>query len=298
VKARSRSRGRTLLHGLVWCWLAAVGAAVAEDRRYERGLLFEIVGEYATSCFLFGTIHSEDPRVLKLPPKVQSAFNDTKVFVMEAIPDAQAIVTSMIGMVYTDGRTLESVIGRRLYVRAMEALAERGMTEEAVKDFKPWAVATLLSVPQAESGEFLDIRLYNNAVAAGKEIFGLESMEEQLAVFDTLSAEDQIALLRETLDALDHSPKVFERLLSAYLDRDLAALAALGDEYLGGADPQLAGRFEEAALHLRNERMSERMESFLRAGDCFIAVGALHLPGEGGILQRLRRKGFSIRPRY
>jgi uncharacterized protein YbaP (TraB family) len=287
---------RTLARGLVClilaCWLAA---AVAADDRFQRGLLFEVAAESGCACHLFGTIHSEDPRVLQLPQAARNAFEGAEVFVMETIPDAQAMIRSMMAMVYADGRTLKGVVGADLYARVLEALTGLGMTEEAVKDFKPWAVVTLLSLPEAQTGEFLDIRLYRAALADGKEVIGLESVEEQLAVFDDLSTKDQVSLLRETLEVLHLLPEVAERLLQVYLDRDLAGLLRLSDEYLRHGDARLAERFEEAALHVRNARMVDRLDGILREGDCFIAVGALHLPGPGGILERLQGRGYSVR---
>ena len=276
-------------------WLTvglASAAAVAKP-----GLLFEIdaTESGAPPCYLFGTIHSEDPRVLSLTTPAQAAFDRSTVFIMETIPDTQAVIRAMMAMVYTDGRGLAQVAGRPLYEQTVQALAERGMAEEAIKDYKPWAAATLLGMPEAGTGEFLDIRLYKAALAAGKQVQGLESIEEQLAVFDTLTEEDQIALLRETLEARPTLPEVFARLLEAYLSQDLARLERLGDEYLRRGDPQLAARFRHAALEVRNQHMTARMLAYLRSGGCFIAIGALHLPGEDGVLARLVRAGFTPR---
>lgn len=276
-------------------WLTvglASAAAVAKP-----GLLFEIdaTESGAPPCYLFGTIHSEDPRVLSLTTPAQAAFDQSTVFIMETIPDTQAVIRAMMAMVYTDGRGLAQVAGRPLYEQTVQALAERGMAEEAIKDYKPWAAATLLGMPEAGTGEFLDIRLYKAALAAGKQVQGLESIEEQLAVFDTLTEEDQIALLRETLEARPTLPEVFARLLEAYLSQDLARLERLGDEYLRRGDPQLAARFRHAALEVRNQHMTARMLAYLRSGGCFIAIGALHLPGEDGVLARLVRAGFTPR---
>jgi hypothetical protein len=217
---------------------------------------------------------------------------------MEAIPDSEAIIRSMVTMVYTDGRSLEEVVGGALYAETVEAMANLGMPEEAIKDFKPWAVVTLLSVPPAKTGEFLDLRLYKAAVASGKDVFGLESIEEQLAVFENLTQREQVALLRETLDVREELPAVFERLIGAYLERDLDQLLRLSDEYLRGGDEELAKRFRVSALDVRNERMVERMDSYLADGDCFIAVGALHLPGRDGILNRLRGAGYQVERLY
>jgi uncharacterized protein YbaP (TraB family) len=168
------------------------------------------------------------------------------------------------------------------------------MTEAAYRDFKPWAVVTLLSVPPAKSGEFLDMRLYRTALDNHKRMQGLETMQEQLAIFDQLNACDQVALLRETLDALDQLPTLIESLTLAYLARDLGALMEKSQAYLAGGDPRLEALFWEAAVDSRNRRMIERIAPLVDEGGWFIAVGALHLPGPGGILNLLERRGYRI----
>ena len=176
-------------------WLLLVSAAVAGG---ERGLLFEISTPEAPPCYLFGTFHSEDPRVLALSPATRDAFERSPVFILEMIPDARTMSRSMEIMVYGDGRELARVVGAPLYGRLVEAAAELGLPEEAIRGFKPWAAATLLGLPPARTGEFLDIHLYRTALAAGKEVIGLETIEEQVAVFDSLGEEDQILMLKET----------------------------------------------------------------------------------------------------
>ncbi len=273
-------------------------APSAADDDFEHGLLFEVRGAPQGACYLFGTIHSEDKRVLDLPPVVAAAFDGSKTFVMEVIPDAEAIISSMMTMVYTDGRTLEQVIGRSLYARTLEAAASIGMSEAAIQDFKPWALATLLGLPPAQTGEFLDMYLYERAKAAGKEVAGLESIQEQLAVLDDFTEDEQIILLRETLEVLDRLPEVFEHLIATYLQRDLAELLRLSDEYLRGGDKALAQKFKAAALEVRNARMARRLDPYIRQGGCFVAVGALHLPGDGGLLERLDDAGYLVRTLY
>jgi uncharacterized protein YbaP (TraB family) len=290
---------RTLLSALtlvVLLWAASLPAAPGE--RFASGLLFQITGSADEACWVFGTIHSEDPRVIDLPTAVRDAFESADAVVLEVVPDAQAILQSMVRMVYTDGRSLESVVGPELYREAVEAAGDIGMPEAAIKDFKPWALVTLLSAPPGSTGEFLDLRLYRQAAEAGKRVEGLETIDEQLSVFEGLSEADQVTLLRETLEVRGELPAVFERLLLAYVDRDLQRLQGLSEQYLQGGDPALAERFRSAALDVRNARMAERMAPILEQGGCFIAVGALHLPGGDGVLERLERRGFTVRLAY
>lgn len=287
---------------LRWVLLALVAAPSltwGRDTAAGQGILYRVESAIATTpSYLFGTVHSEDPRVLALPESVRSAFDASPGFALEVVPDAEAIIKSMVTMTYTDGRTLKEVLPPDLYERAAEALAGLGMTPAAFEDFKPWALVTLLSLPPTQKGEFLDLVLYRTAAEAQKTIRGLETMEEQVAVFDALSEADQIALLRETLDARHQMPAMFEDLIRAYLAQDLDALMERSEQYLRDGDTRLSTLFREAAVDSRNRRMAERMRPLLDQGGWFIALGALHLPGKQGVLRLLEARGYSVSPHH
>lgn len=283
----------------LWCLAGTTVAADPPDTDHRSGVLFEICAPGAEGpSYLFGTLHSEDPRVLSLPRPVWDAFARSHSFALEAVPDARAIMESMLVMTYTDGRTLREVLPRELYRDVAAAMGERGMPLGAYRDFKPWAVITLLSVPPSEGGRFLDLHLYDQAMAEGKRVEGLETMGEQLEIFEGLELEDQVALLRQTLAMRYRLPELFDALLKGYLDRNLDALVAASDRYLSGADERLVALFRDSALISRNQRMVERMLSLLDEGGWFIAVGALHLPSPSGILSLLERRGYKITSLY
>jgi uncharacterized protein YbaP (TraB family) len=282
-----------------WFWLATGHALADVEADPSRGILYQVQPPAgAPPSILFGTIHSEDQRVVDLPAPVRTAFDISPRIALEVVPDSSAIIKAMITMTYTDGRVLRDALPSDLYDETAAALAEIGMPEEAFKDIKPWAVVTMLSAPPSKTGEFLDMMLYRQAVDAGKELAGLETMTEQLAVFEGLSATDQIALLRETLAARKDLPEIFEALTAAYLARDTAGLQRLSDAYLADSDPALAELFQEVVIDARNRRMVERMAPMLAQGDWFIAIGALHLPGPNGVLELLRARGYSVSVLY
>ena len=227
------------------CLLIAPWAALAEAG-FSEGLLFRIQGSDGTASYLFGTIHSEDPRVTKLPQQV----------------------------------------AKRL-----------GLPESVLNRYKPWAVAVLFSLPPADSGQFLDLLLYQAASARAKKIVGLETVDEQLGTFDGLSMTDQIALLEDAIENIEQLPKLLEALVSTYLRRDLRGLAELSLENFQG-DSEIIGRFQEAAIFSRNRRMVDRLTPYIERGGVFAAVGALHLPGEQGMLNLLQQRGYPVEKRY
>jgi uncharacterized protein len=285
-----------LAAGAAWAWADPSTLADAPARSAAaRGILFEIRPPTgAPPSFLFGTIHSEDARVVELPAPVRQAFDASPNVALEVVPDASAIIRAMVTMAFTDGRLLRDVLPADLYLETADALADIGMPEEAFKDLKPWAVVTLLSSPPSETGEFLDMLLFDRAVADGKQVEGLETMTEQLAVFDALSEADQITLLRETLASRHQLPLVFEALIAAYVDRDLDELQHLSEQHLADTDPRLAALFQAVVIDSRNHRMVERMAPLLAEGGWFIAIGALHLPGNQGVVALLRKRDHRV----
>jgi len=142
----------------------------------------------------------------------------------------------------------------------------------------------------------LDIMLARNAAEQGKPVHQLESLEEQIAVFEGMSEADQVALLRQAVDNYERMPLLVARLVEAYLARDLAGLWRISEESGGeGAETKrLRAVFAHRLLEERNVRMAGRSEARLREGGAFIAVGALHLYGDAGMLSLLEKRGYRV----
>lgn len=268
---------------------------------FGRGLLWKI--ELAPSqtdrvapCYILGTMHSEDPRVLQLPTEVQQALSSSDNFCMELVADTTATTTLAKRMVYTDGQTLQTVVGEQLFQQLTPLMGERGVPAQALVLLKPWAVYMTLSMPQKETGTFLDLQLYEMAKQQGKPVCGLETAEEQVSVFEKTPVEDQIVLLRELVKSPHLLEKQIEQMTTKYLARDLAGLLALSQE-LQPATPnerRSAEGFLRRLIEERNGRMVERIVPRLQQGSTFIAVGVLHLPGPSGILQLLTDRGYLV----
>lgn len=289
---------KKLFPGLLPLLLLVSLAACATPAENENALLWRIETPQGAVSHLFGTIHSEDPRVLELPAEVQLAFASARTLVLEMDLGKEEAAVMGRAMLLPPGKDLRSLIGADLYQQSVSAMEGLGYTEAVVNRLQPWAVVLVLSMPRAETGLFLDYVLYLKAAEQGKTVLGLERMGEQLGVFTSLSLDEQVSLLRDTLRDHDEFPRMFEKLLEAYLQRDLQALAELGEQSMQGSDTALQQRFMGALLDDRNQLMVKRLLPLLEKGEVFVAVGALHLPGEKGLLALLRRQGLRITPVY
>ena len=278
------------------CLLIAPWAALAEAG-FSEGLLFRIQGSDGTASYLFGTIHSEDPRVTKLPQQVRAAFDASATLALEVDMGPLSLLSAAGAMMLEEGQDLHSLVGDATYERCRETAKRLGLPESVLNRYKPWAVAVLFSLPPADSGQFLDLLLYQAASTRAKKIVGLETVDEQLGTFDGLSMTDQIALLEDAIENIEQLPKLLEALVSTYLRRDLRGLAELSLENFQG-DSEIIGRFQEAAIFSRNRRMVDRLTPYIERGGVFAAVGALHLPGEQGMLNLLQQRGYPVEKRY
>lgn len=257
----------------------------------------EAPGADVAPSYLFGTMHSDDPRVADPPAAVTQALSASRLLLLELDLGAPEIALAPLAMILPPGQTLSGLLDEDTYRRAQTAMRERGYPPAAVDRMRPWAVAVTLAMPPVQTGRYLDLVLYEQALAQGLAVQGLERIDEQLGVFEGLSVAEQAALLRLSLDEYGREA-AFEALHQAYLARDLDRLATLSTEAFAKLPPTLAASFEAAILTGRNRRMAERAAPALAAGGAFVAVGALHLAGEDGLVARFRALGYRLTPLY
>ncbi len=266
------------------------------DHGAAGGVFWRIESPDRPSSFLLGTIHSADPRVATPKASVLRALENAAILVMEMDLKADSFLSLGASMMLTDGRDLERLLGPDDFRRVAAAVAQHGLPEQILRRMKPWAVLALISQPKNQSGAFLDMVLYQMALAAGKPVFGLESAEEQVAVFDRLPMDDQLTMLRTASAQAEQIAAMQNRMIDTYLTGDLEAIAALADELAREDASGLNRRFMQRLNDDRNDRMLARMVPHIDQGGAFIAVGALHLTGERGLLRQLRRRGYRLSP--
>ncbi|MDH3561198.1 MAG: TraB/GumN family protein [Gammaproteobacteria bacterium] len=260
---------------------------------YGEGLLWKIEGRGIEPGYLFGTIHLEDPRVTRLPPVVQDVFNSATSFITEVEMHPAARASYAEHMRLSQGISLQQYLDAPLYQQLVHILdAEYALPESVLDNLKPWAVFILLSRPPPVTGRVLDDLLDAQAVQQGKSIHGLETVGELVAALDGMSGDDQVEILVDTVCNRDQLAEQLEEQTTLYLHQDVAGMLAINTR--PHQDDALFERFMERTLYQRNRRMALRIRDRLGDGNVFIAVGALHLPGERGILRHLEADGYRI----
>jgi len=246
--------------------------------------------------FLLGTIHSEDPRVLEFPETFITQLNSNQLFAMEMVPDLPTLSRLTAYMQYQDGTTLESRIGAERYHSLKSALSEYQVPDEWIAKMKVWAAMMTLSVPPPETGFFMDFSLSLRAAGAGLKVVGLETLEQQLSFLEEMPMEQQLALLDQALDEYDKVDEIHLQMVDGYLAGDLEALKNQAEEQLNQLAPEVKRYFMGQGIDARNQRMIEALLPHFETGRVFVAVGALHLPGDTGLINLLRQNGFEVQP--
>ena len=280
--------------------LAGRPALTTEGPVYGQGLLWQIEAEGAPPSYLFGTMHVTDDEVVSLPAEVVRAFDRAESLTVEVVSTPDAPYRMYQAMLLGDGRGLDQVVGMELFQRAAAVGVRYGLDPRILRTFKPWAAMAMLSVPVSEvmrqrSGEkALDDLLQVAASQRGMTMHSLETLEEQVAAFERLSEAEQVSMLAVVIELNEEVDAIYEDMRQAYLDRDTARILAISEAHQTGLDPALNDAFAEDLIYSRNDRMVRRMEARLSEGASFIAVGALHLPGERGILRQLEKQGYRV----
>lgn len=276
-----------------------------------QGLLWQISKPGQKSSWLYGTMHLTDPRIVNLSGSVGDAIDSSDVVVIETLDllDPQKASAAMLMnpdlTMFSGGKTLASELSPEDKELVEVELNERGISFNLVSGMKPWMIMSLVGASDCETERtakgvrILDFQIVDRAKAGDKELKGLETIVEQLSAMASLPIDFQVKGLIETLRLGDLTTDIIETMIQLYLSEEISlitpAMQAIATKYdAADTDEDGFGEFEAKIVLARNYIMAERSLPILEKGNAFIAVGALHLPGEEGVIELLREHGYEI----
>jgi uncharacterized protein YbaP (TraB family) len=255
-----------------------------------------VVRDKDTTIYLFGTIHVLQPGLTWFDDGVKKAFDQSGQVVLELImPDAaamQALITAK-GMAH-DGVALTQRLPEAKRPAFGKALTDLGLPATAFDAMEPWYAATNLSLlPLLKKGYDVsngpEQSITKAAGAAGKPVIGLETAEQQLGYFDSLSMPAQVAFLSNTIDELPKLDATMKTMVASWAKGDPDALGKTLNE-----DLQASPEVKKVLLVDRNKRWAYWIDQRMKQpGVVFIAVGAGHLAGKDSVQEQL--KGYRLR---
>lgn len=273
--------------------LCLTGFGILQAQELEKSLLWEISGNGLTeSSYLYGTIHMTCDA--KLDEDILKALDDTKLLVLELdMDDPEMQMTMMKGLYMKDGKTLKDLVNEEDYEIISKFVKEQmGFSLDALGTIKPFFITAmfypkLLGCPvQSYEQALMDV-----AHKQKEEVLGLETVEEQLNVFDEIPYKDQAAdLLSSAKDNLAYDRESFEKLLKYYDNEDIEGMIKMMEDDKNRA----TSKHSDKMLDDRNKNWIAKIGDFSKEQPTFFGVGAAHLAGENGVIKLLRKAGYTV----
>ena len=292
--------------------IAASLKAEAANIPFGKGLTWKIEKDGTAPSYLFGTMHLSDPRMLELKPGAQTAFDGSDSLALEIteIIDPTAMAAKAFSILqytmYSGAENLDTKL-KPEEVAAVKAMVEKklGLPWNVASKMKPWALMGSLALPACElarkraQAPFLDMKLGLDAKASGKNLVALETLESQMQAMSSLPEKFALSGLLQSVRLGSRMDDLFETMIQLYVKEDTATIWALmrriGENgFVKAEDNADYAEFQQVIVDARNVSMVDASITLLEKGNAFIAVGALHLPGEKGIANILVQKGYKV----
>jgi uncharacterized protein YbaP (TraB family) len=302
---------RRAAHGPIALIVAVILAPLAMDaapqsKKFPKCCVWRVANAKAP-FYLVGSIHALSQKDYPLPKPYDVALKSSTRFLFEFDPTQHVEFQRKFEAAakYPPGQDLRSKISPELlaWLRknmftvipdARSEKDERFAGFDSQLRYKPWWIAQHLAAPasysKASPTHGLDNYFVDHAIQSGKEISGLESIKEHVAVMGGLSDRDSEFMLQDALSQPDNVDKESGRMYKAWRKGDTDALWA-GDAHLRTNAPTIAARFVDD----RNVKWVPRIEAELKTGKpTAVVAGALHFSGPRSVIALLQKRGYVI----
>ena len=258
--------------------------------------LWELHGKHNT-VYLLGSIHVLRPTDYPLAPAVLQAYANAKSLVMEVnlaeVDSAQLQSEMLAGAMLPDGRSLPDILGPQRYSHATALAHEVGVELEPFDAFAPWFAAEAISQLQLMQLGFqpqsgVEMYFLGRARGDGKSIAGLETVHDQIALFQALSLDQQAEYLVSSLEQAHELPKQVDDMVHAWQRGDTGWFQTQLVSELG-RDPDLY----RSLLAARNRKWIPQIEALLNEDKNYLViVGTGHLVGHDSVIELLKKDGI------
>jgi uncharacterized protein len=283
---------------LATCAASALALAAPEAQpAAKQHFLWVVSAPGAPPTYLLGSLHVLTPDYYPLPARIEQAFTSSTVLIQEADLDEvtnPAVVMGLVGKaMLPNGQTLSQAIPAELHAKVMARADALGLPRAAVERMKPWLVALSLTQPALQAAGFraehgVDKHFFDRAKGRGMHRRALETVAFQFERLDQLTAAQQEALLRSTLDDLDTQLANVKTIADAWARGDVSGVESLLLKSMKDS-PDLYKRM----LVDRNASWVAPVEACLKEQtSCFVVVGAAHLVGPDSLVAMLQKKGY------
>ncbi|CAM4153905.1 TraB/GumN family protein [Flavobacterium antarcticum] len=259
----------------------------------DNSLLYKISGNgIEKPSYVFGTIHISCNA--KLDDEILNALDNTSQMYLELDMDDPEMQTNVMkSMSMKDGVTIKSLVSEEdYYMLDKYLMSKMRVSADLFNTYKPFLVSSMFLTTLLDcSPESFENELVKVSKAQKEPVYGLETVAEQMAIFDKIPYKVQARELINSVKNDFQEDKVeLDELLHVYADKNLDEMERLSKK----SKSAIMTDYEDLLLKNRNERWIPKIEKISKEKPTFYGVGAAHLIGEFGIINLLRKKGYKV----
>ncbi len=274
----------------------------AKETQLEDALLWKMEVEGSSEAsYIYGTIHMIDKDDYFLPQGTLSAIESSDRMIFEidlADMNDMGALMGMMGKIFMkDGATLKDLLPQEDYTLVSDYFAEMGLPMMMVDRIKPMFLSAFamgdIDPNSMQNGDIksYEMEFYEMAQSRNMETGGLETIDFQISVFDSIPYSDQAIMLVDAIKSNDTANDEFKIMVDMYKNQQINKMVAMiSDEDSGYSE------HEDILLSKRNKAWIPQMKEWAMKGPTFFAVGAGHLAGKNGVLNLLKKEGVRLTP--
>jgi len=284
--------------GFIKSGIFALMATSLATGAMAKSCLWKVTSENGT-LYLQGSVHVLKADSYPLAPAIEQAYAESKALVLEVdmkemtSPETQQRIMEKAMLPGTE--TLQQVLDEDTHQKLGTACTQAGLPIAALEKFKPWFATMTLTLVRLQKMGFdaqygLDTYFFDKAAADGKKVLGLESVDFQIDLLESLTKENPNDFVMRALADLAVIEEDVASLEKAWESGDIDALSTLISKSFEGYP-----YFHQTFVLDRNKRWFETLNGLLKAPEThMVVVGAGHLSGKGGLLELLEQKGYTL----
>ncbi|GAA6212418.1 TraB/GumN family protein [Hyphomicrobiales bacterium 4NK60-0047b] len=281
---------------------------VSDIEKNSNAVLWRIEGATGAPSYLFGTMHTTDPEVTAFSDQAKAAFKEAKTVAVEIAnlkpTTIQAYIQKNSNKFFSlKGPKLNEYLSQDDYSYVINLAVKQGMPKNMIPLLKPWfAYISYFQIPGCEAFRMsnglvsLDQHIIKRAKLAGKRLVGLESLDDQFSAFDALAPKHQVTLLQDGIFQHKRINDFYFTAMQLYKSRQIGMMIPLSIAFGKDEEKTTAAmaEFLEIMVVKRNKQMFEHSLPLVNKGGAFIAVGALHMTGQHGLVEAFRSAGYDV----
>lgn len=264
------------------------------SQELENSLLWEISGNgLEKPSYLFGTIHITCDA--SLSDKVKDALDKTSQLALEVdMDDPQLQLTMMQNMRMKEGKTIKNFISDEEFALVDSLFVKHvGMSIGMMQNVRPFILSAMLIPKMIDCPmESVETELMEVAKAQKEEIVGLETADSQIQIFDDIPYKDQLQeLVKSAKDNLANDKENIQKMLKIYQEENITELF----RFIRKDQDALISQHMDKMLDARNKNWIPEIGKYAKEQPTFFGVGAGHLAGENGVINLLRKAGYTVK---